>query len=135
MRALDGRESDPTILNAVYDRLGTDNPGDIVSFVYSGKTDKAAIAKFSAIALTLAEQGNPGSLAILDRGAEELYALAAAVQNRLGLVNQPIALLGGLLSGDNVYRRRVAQKLSRLGEVIYPAHDALWGAAQMAWEL
>ena len=135
VRALDGRESDPTILNAVYDRLGTDNPGDIVSFVYSGKTDKAAIAKFSAIALTLAEQGNPGSLAILDRGAEELYALAAAVQNRLGLVNQPIALLGGLLSGDNVYRRRVAQKLSRLGEVIYPAHDALWGAAQMAWEL
>ena len=83
----------------------------------------------------MAEQGNPGSLAILDRGAEELYALAAAVQNRLGLVNQPIALLGGLLSGDNVYRRRVAQKLSRLGEVIYPAHDALWGAAQMAWEL
>lgn len=30
---------------------------------------------------------------------------------------------------------KVAEKLSALGEVIFPAHDALWGAAQMAWEL
>ena len=113
--AVDGRDEDPAILEAVYARLGVREPG--------------------GIALELAEAGNPRAQAILDQGARDLYGLAATVQRCLGLDGQPIALLGGLLSGDNVYRRRVAEKLSALGEVIFPAHDALWGAAQMAWEL
>lgn len=135
VQALDGRCPDTAILERVYHRLGREDPGAIVSFVYDETTDKAAIARFSSIALALAEEGNPTAQAILNRGAGELYALAAAVQRRLGLEGRPIALLGGLLSGENPYRRAVARKLAGLGTVIYPAHDALWGAAQMAWEL
>ena len=135
VQALDGRCPDTAILERVYHRLGREDPGAIVSFVYDETTDKAAIARFSSIALALAEEGNPTAQAILNRGARELYALAAAVQRRLGLEGRPIALLGGLLSGENPYRRAVARKLAGLGTVIYPAHDALWGAAQMAWEL
>lgn len=135
VQALDGRCPDTAILERVYHRLGREDPGAIVSFVYDKTTDKAAIARFSSIALALAEEGNPTAQAILNRGAGELYALAAAVQRRLGLEGRPIALLGGLLSGENPYRRAVARKLAGLGTVIYPAHDALWGAAQMAWEL
>lgn len=135
VQALDGRSPDTAILERVYHRLGREDPGAIVSFVYDETTDKAAIARFSSIALALAEEGNPTAQAILNRGAGELYALAAAVQRRLGLEGRPIALLGGLLSGENPYRRAVARKLAGLGTVIYPAHDALWGAAQMAWEL
>lgn len=135
VQALDGRSPDTAILERVYHRLGREDPGAIVSFVYDETTDKAAIARFSSIALALAEEGNPTAQAILNRGAGELYALAAAVQRRLGLEGRPIALLGGLLSGENPYRRAVVRKLADLGTVIYPAHDALWGAAQMAWEL
>ena len=135
VQALDGRCPDTAILERVYHRLGREDPGAIVSFVYDETTDKAAIARFSSIALALAEEGNPTAQAILNQGAGELYALAAAVQRRLGLEGRPIALLGGLLSGENPYRRAVARKLAGLGTVIYPAHDALWGAAQMAWEL
>ena len=135
VQALDGRCPDTAILERVYHRLGREDPGAIVSFVYDETTDKAAIARFSYIALALAEEGNPTAQAILNRGAGELYALVAAVQRRLGLEGRPIALLGGLLSGENPYRRAVARKLAGLGTVIYPAHDALWGAAQMAWEL
>ena len=135
VQALDGRCPDTAILERVYHRLGREDPGAIVSFVYDETTDKAAIARFSSIALALAEEGNPTAQAILNRGAGELYALVAAVQRRLGLEGRPIALLGGLLSGENPYRRAVARKLAGLGTVIYPAHDALWGAAQMAWEL
>jgi hypothetical protein len=36
---------------------------------------------------------------------------------------------------DNPYRRIVVEKLGALGDVIAPAHNALWGAAQMAFEL
>ena len=135
VRALDGRSEDKAILNAVLEKLGTSAGSGIVSFVYGSTTDKAAIAGFAVIALALAEAGNTTASEILNRGAEELFDLASAVQRRLRLENRPIALLGGLLSQDNIYRRRVEAKLSRLGPVIYPAHDALWGAAQMAWEL
>ena len=68
-------------------------------------------------------------------GAGELCDMALAVQKKLHLEGCPIALLGGLFSGDNPYRRCAVEKLSALGTVIAPAHDALWGAAQMAWEL
>ena len=135
VQALDGRSEDHAILDAVLEKLGSAEAGAIVSFVYKGTTDKAAIARFSAIALELAESGNQRACRILELGAEELHALAAAVQRRLNLQGCPIALLGGLLSEDNAYRRRVEARLSPLGPVIYPAHDALWGAAQMAWEL
>lgn len=135
VRALDGRSTDTCLLNAVCAKLGACEGSAIVSFVYNKSTDKAAIARFASIALELAEGGNATALEILDRGAEELRQLVWAVQRRLALENCPIALLGGLLSQDNLYRRRVEAALSPLGPVICPAHDALWGAAQMAWEL
>lgn len=135
VRTVDGRGQSQALLEAVYARLGGSRPEDIVSFVYSPATDKAAVAKFSGIALELAEAGDETALEILNRGARELSDMAAAVQRRLALEGSPIALLGGLLATDNCYRRIVANRLSRLGEPVAPRHDALWGAAQMAWEL
>ena len=134
VRALDGRILDKGILQAVCDRLEGD-PEKIVPFVYAPETDKASIAKFSSIALEQAELGNPEALEILDRGAEELSQMVSAVQRRLGLAQCRIALLGGLLETDNPYRRVVAEKLSNLGTVVPAANNALWGAAQIAWEL
>lgn len=135
VRAVDGRGESRGILDAVYARLGGSTPGEIVSFVYSPGTDKSAIAKYSGIALELAAEGDPEAREILNRGAGELHAMVEAVQHRLGLEGCPIALLGGLISDENPYRRVVAQRLSELGQVTAPAHDALWGAAQMAMEM
>ncbi len=135
VRACDGRGQGRALLEQVYARLGGATPGDIVSFVYSPATDKSAIAKFSYIALELAARGEETALAILERNAGELYTLVAAVQKKLGLEGCPIALLGGLIRDENPYRQITAQKLSDLGTPIHPAHDALWGAAQMAFEL
>ena len=134
VRAIDGRVDAPEILEAVYECLGAAVPGDIVSFVYHPDTDKSAIAQYAGMALDLARAGSQEAVKILERNAAELYALVAAVQNRLKLGKCPIALLGGLLTSENPYHDLVVTSLSRLGEVITPAHDALWGAAQMAWE-
>lgn len=134
VRAVDGRVEETGILQAVLDRLGGESE-KIVPFVYSPQTDKAAIARFSSIALAQADRGDLEALGILRRGAQELFALVCAVQKRLAMPRCRIALLGGLLAADNAYRRVVAERLAGLGTVIVPAHDALWGAAQMAWEL
>lgn len=134
VRSLDGRMPDRGMLRAVCDRLGG-GPEKIVPFVYGPETDKAAIAGFASIALDQAERGDPEALEILEHGAAELAQMVSAVQQRLGLAQCRIALLGGLLEHDNCYRRIVADRLSFLGAVVPAAHNALWGAAQMAWEL
>lgn len=133
VREFDGRMKASGILRAVCDRLGGGER--IVPFVYSPETDKAAIAKFAAIALEEAEGGNPEACMILRREARELGELVRAVQTRLDIPGCRIALLGGLLEEENPYRKIVAEALSELGDVTPPEHNALWGAAQMAWEL
>lgn len=134
VRTIDGRSHSTGVLKAVYDRLDADSPEQIVSFVYSPDTDKSAIASFAPIALEQAAIGDPDAQAILRQGAGELFAMVQAVQQRLDLHGCRIALLGGLLSGENPYRKAAADALTYLGTVVPPAHDALWGAAQTAWE-
>lgn len=133
VRSMDGRVEGSGILQAVCDRLGG-GPEKIVPFVYSPHTDKAQIARFSAIALELAPEDREAA-EILRREARELAALVEAVQRRLAMPGCAIALLGGLLTEENAYRKMVAEALSALGQVVDANHSALWGAAQMAWEL
>ena len=134
VRTYDGRLENNGLLLAVCSRL-EGGPEKIVPFVYAPETDKSAIARFSWLALELAQRGDPEAKRILERGAEELCAMVSAVQQRLGMPKCRIALLGGLLDHDNAYRRVVAEQLTYLGPVLPAAHNALWGAAQLAWEL
>ena len=134
VRCADGRIRKSGILSAVCARLGGGAEA-IVPFVYSPETDKAAIARFAPIALEYAYRGDPEAWRILRQGAGELSRMAMAVCNRLDIPKCRIALLGGLLSSENPYRQVVAEELTYLGTVVPARHDALWGAAQMAWEL
>ena len=134
VRVADGRAASSGILGAVCDRVkgGVDC---VVPFVYGPETDKSAIAQFSQIALEQAYLGDGEALRILQQGAEELAQMVSAVQRRLDMHDCRIALLGGLIASDNPYRTVVAERFACLGTVVFPEHDALWGAAQMAWEL
>ncbi len=134
VRTLDGRVEDSGILRAVCDRLGT-GPEGIVPFVYGPETDKAAIAQFALIALEQARKGDREAQHILRREAGELAQMVAAVQTRLNMPYCRIALLGGLITSENPYRQAVVDALSSLGTVVSAQRNALWGAAQMAWEL
>lgn len=134
VRCSDGRISHSGILQAVCDRL---NGGveAIVPFVYAPETDKSAIAQFAAIALEQARQGDHEAWCILRQEAGELARMVAAVQEKLDMPKCRIALLGGLITSENPYRQAAAERLTYLGTVVPARHDALWGAAQMAWEL
>ena len=133
VRCADGRVKESGIFKAVCDRLGG-GAERIVPFVYSPETDKAAIAQFAILALEQAQQGDAEALRILRQEAAELALMAEAVQGQLGMPGCRIALLGGLVTSENPYRKAVREALAAVGTVVVPAHDALWGAAQMAWE-
>ena len=134
VRCADGRIRNSGIYEDVCERLqgGVEK---IVPFVYAPETDKSAIAKFAPIALEQAAQGDEAAREILRREAKELARLVAAVQQRLDMPKCRIALLGGLIAVENPYREAVADQLTYLGTVVSARHNALWGAAQMAWEL
>lgn len=134
IRTLDGRPGSQAITQAVCRQVGSSQPQDLVQLVYGPGADKSTIAAFAPIALLLAREGDQQALEILSRGAAELALLVSAAQDKLQMRPCPVALLGGLLQHDNPYRQRVAAALAPLGTAIAPAHDALWGAAQIAWE-
>ena len=114
-------------------RTGAADARGIVEFTYRGAS-KAGVAALAAEVLRLAAQGDAQSAAILRREAEELRALAAALARELAIERPRIALMGGLLAEDNVYREAVCAALGGTAEPVRPLHDALWGAAQLAFE-
>ena len=135
VRYLDGRGPGKALCEAVFSVLGVDTLEELISLVYGSLTDKARIARCAGAVLELAQAGDEPAREILNTGAAELAELVRATQKKLNLEGGPIALLGGLLETDNVYRELVSATLAPLGQVCRPNHDALWGAAQMAWEL
>lgn len=134
VRALDGRGADTMLVEKIFAMLDISSLSQLVTFVYGKATDKSRIAQISREVVSCAAAGDAVSVSILRRGAAELAALVSAVQKKLALSGCPIGLLGGLLEGENPYRGLVCEALEPLGTPVPPAHDALWGAAQMAWE-
>lgn len=132
VRSADGRSEPSALSRAVLGRF-PQGIGELIEYVYS-KAGKADIASFAETVIECAAAGDETSLEILHREARELSELVQALSRRLGMARPRTALLGGLIASDNVYSGIVRRELEGTADVIPPAHDALWGAAQMAYE-
>lgn len=131
----DGRLHAPALRQAVFDALRVTDVAGVLNYVYYSGHDKSGIAAMARPLLACAEAGDEPSLCILRRGADALYALADALTRRLALPACRLALLGGLMEHDAVYRQIVQARLAQCAVLTAPAHDALWGAAQLAEEM
>lgn len=135
VKASDGRGGSPALLAAVKRTLKVSTVEEIVTYVYDNAADKSVITPLCFLALEQAQRGDAVAMEILQQGAEELIAMVRAVQDRLEMHRCPVAILGGLGGEENLYREIIETRLSPMARPVYPIHDALWGAAQMAWEL
>ena len=133
MRGEDGRAPRGALHDTVLRRTGAADARGIVEFTYHGAS-KAEVAALAAEVLRLAAQGDAQSAAILRREAEELRIMVSAFARELAIVQPRVALMGGLLAEENVYREAVCAALSGMAQPVRPLHDALWGAAQLAFE-
>lgn len=131
VRGEDGRAPKGALREAVLRAVGAHDARGIVEFVYHGAS-KADIAALSAEVLRLAADGDAQSLAILRRGAGELAELVSSLSAALSVARPRIALMGGLLADGGLYRTLVCETLGDSAVPVYPEHDALWGAAQLA---
>lgn len=135
LRTEDGRLPENALHRAVMHHLGAESARDIVNFAYYGNAGKAEIASLAPLVLEAAGTGDEQSIAILESQAAELRKMAAAVIEKLELQTPRLALLGGLLERDNIYSRMVRQSLSTITQIVPPSHDALWGAAELAFHM
>ena len=135
VRADDGRLCAPALRRAVLVKTGAKDTRGILDYVYYSGRDKSAVAAVASCVLDCAADGDAVSREILARNAGELTQIAGALARQLSMERPRVALLGGLLQSDNAYSRCARERLAAVCEPVSPAHDALWGAAQLAYEM
>lgn len=131
----DGRMQAHALRTAVLEAIGGQGTPDILNYVYYSGKDKSATAALASCVLTCAAAGDAASRDILARNADELVRIVGALAQRLSMERPRVALLGGLLQNDTPYEQVVRERLGAVCEPVAPAHDALWGAAQLAYEM
>ena len=130
----DGRLQAHALRAAVLHQIGGQGTPDILNYVYYSGRDKSAVAALASCVLSGAAEGDDACREILSRGAVELTRIVRALAQQLSMERPRVALLGGLLQNDTPYAQIARQQLAAVCEPVAPAHDALWGAAQLAYE-
>lgn len=115
--------------------LSANTAQDVVTFAYYSGAGKTEIASLAPIVIECAACGDSLARSILESQAAELVKLAATVTSKLKLENPNIVLLGGMLEADSWYCSIVKEKVRKFAKIQERAHDAAWGAAQMAYQM
>lgn len=141
-RMADGRAPRGPLYDAVRHRFGLADDLDLCARVYGPPAlPRSEFADLARCVTALAADGDPETGAILDRAAEELVGLCAAVRHQLRLPEEAlveVSCSGGLLSTDGVLRDRFERALVRTGlpySFVEPFMSPSAGAAAYAARL
>ncbi len=113
-RAADGRGPATTLVDAILRTWNLRDPGDMISQVYHHE-DKAAIARLSSLVFEQAQDGDSVARKLVDRAAAELALGIVTVSHQLDFADGPLplALAGGLLTGEPHLRGMVLRRVRR----------------------
>lgn len=113
--------------NALSQTIGGRDWSSIRQFVYS--KDRAAIAGLTPIVANCSLKGSKSAAAILDNAAKYLAELALRMEQRLKIVNMPIAFGGGIASPALGIGQAIRSKLGR--DIQINSHDHSLTAAKL----
>jgi N-acetylglucosamine kinase-like BadF-type ATPase len=132
-RAADGRGPHTDLLDAVVSQWQLEHPMEIIGKVY-GTGDKAEIAALSSLVFAAARNGDAVARQIVADAASELAQAVIAVGGRIAVPNGglPLALAGGLLTGESKFRAMVLRRVKRMQSVgqVSVVHDQALTAAR-----
>jgi N-acetylmuramic acid 6-phosphate etherase len=116
-RAADGRGPATLLTDHLLRALGLGGPSELVPWLYQGGRERAELAALAPLVLGAAEAGDAVAEGLVEEGAQELAAAAAAVARQLGMADQevPVALAGGALVGSPAYPERFLAALRAEG--------------------
>ncbi len=128
-RMLDGLGPKTSIMKdfGIQDRV------DLISRVYGG--DKSTIAAYAVFLEKSYISGDKVAKAIIEDNAKKLAASVLEVVKRLELGKTKVAMLGGLLDHETIFRSELVKCITAGSKdvvCIEPEHDAAEGAVMMA---
>ncbi|HVO74102.1 MAG TPA: BadF/BadG/BcrA/BcrD ATPase family protein [Ignavibacteriaceae bacterium] len=110
----DGRGTATIITKMLKERFKINSPEDLISEIYHKEFD---IASAAPLLLEAAELKDPAALKIIDEEIEELLAHLKAMLAKINTPELNTALAGSLLDKDNIYSRRLKEKLRELPSI------------------
>ncbi len=118
--------------------LDPDDPGSpqrLKALVVADGFGPAGFARLAPVLDRLAAAGDPQAVAVMERNAEALAAMAAGVARGLDLVGPPVCPMGGALNHLEQLRRPFTRSLEQVlpgSQLVTAAGDACQGALAMA---
>jgi N-acetylglucosamine kinase-like BadF-type ATPase len=137
-RMSDGRLPRGALHDAFRRRLGLDDDLDICAKVMGEQgLARDEIAGLAPVVAEAVAAGDPAAIAIHDRAAEELAAMAEALRVALGFgadEEVPLSWSGGVLANDASIRARLEARLRQHApyRFVAPLHSPAYGAALYA---
>jgi N-acetylglucosamine kinase-like BadF-type ATPase len=114
VRAFDGRSGPTPVMDRVYHQLGLAHMNGIMHHLYVAGMSRAEIASLAPLVIDAARGGDPASLALIQRGTQDLADCVLAVARRLDLADGPceLVLVGGLFRAGDIF--------------VQPLREAVW---------
>jgi N-acetylglucosamine kinase-like BadF-type ATPase len=139
-RAADNIGEPTALLPLLLEELCSTEPRDFIHAVYSGIWDKAFIAGLAPLVLNAAASGDAVATAIFEQEARDLAKTAAGAIANGGLPREgvPLALTGGMVVENAMFRERFLQELRTCGVTPGPVglvDDPVVGAVVLARKL
>jgi N-acetylglucosamine kinase-like BadF-type ATPase len=137
-RMSDGRLPKGALHEIFRRELGLDADLDICGKVMGESgLERDGIAALAPLIAEAGERGDPAAIAIHDRAADELAAMAEALRSALGFAPDepvPLSWSGGVLTNDPSIRSKLEARLRAAGpyETVKPRHSPAYGAALYA---
>lgn len=141
VRAYDGRTPDTVLLPRVLDALEIDSIEEILHRQFVVGMTRAEIAALAPLVLAAADGGDAVAAELLERGAQEVAEMVAAVAHKLGLASAPVCevcMVGGVVEGSASYRQRITVAVQRMtpnAAIKLPVQPPVIGAAILALEI
>ena len=129
----DGYGEETSLIKAVIDTLHLEDRQQMIAYVY--ENSKSSVAKAARIAEQEAASGDAVAKKILLKNAIDLAKLVKAATVQLSMQQGEIALLGGLLENDTIYRKNLVKEIQNTNPgfvCVAPKQNALTGAVLMA---
>lgn len=114
--AVDGLGPETALVTRVLERLHTENPREILQRLNQHHDIRREIASLAPVLLHAAEDGDDVATGIVADAAASTAKLVVATAKKLGFgVDAPLAIAGGIVCANKLYRETLLEKLRELG--------------------
>ncbi len=117
VRARDGRGPRTALERAIPEAVGLVRPEAVTHAYYAGRLDERRVGSLAPVVFATAAAGDPVARSIVDRLADELATMAAALARRAHLVRRgpEVVLAGGVFrTGDAGFHERLRAGIERM---------------------